>query len=140
VTPPEATAAMAALVGDTFAWFKNQVRERRHLDDETLAKVTDGRIFAGSQAVSLKLIDGIGGEQEALDWLKSEKGIDIDLPIRNWTAKREGWLRRLTGETASAVLSRLGLADASRLISAASEPLRAQVTSGLLVLWQPMDQ
>ena len=140
VTPPEATAAMAALVGDTFAWFKNLVRERRHLDDETLAKVTDGRIFAGSQAVSLKLIDGIGGEQEALDWLKSEKGIDIDLPIRNWTAKREGWLRRLTGETASAVLSRLGLADASRLISAASEPLRAQVTSGLLVLWQPMDQ
>ncbi|SED29363.1 signal peptide peptidase A. Serine peptidase. MEROPS family S49 [Rhizobiales bacterium GAS188] len=139
-TPPEATAAMAALVGDTFAWFKNLVRERRHLDEQALAKVADGRVFAGAQALSLKLIDGIGGEDEALAWLKSEKGIDTDLPIRNWTAERGGWLRRLTGDAMMGALSQLGLADASKLISAASGPVRAQVTSGLLVLWQPIDQ
>ena len=34
VTPPEATAAMNALVVDTFSWFKNLVRERRHLDPD----------------------------------------------------------------------------------------------------------
>jgi protease IV len=140
VTPPEATAAMQALVGDTFAWFKNLVRERRHLDDEALAKVADGRVFAGSEAVSLKLIDGIGGEDEALAWLKSEKGIDTDLPIRNWTAEHSGWVQRLTGDAMMGALSRLGLADASKLLSAASGPVQAQVTSGLLVLWQPIDQ
>jgi len=139
-TPPEATAAMAALVGDTFAWFKNLVRERRHLDDAALAKVADGRVFAGSQALNLKLIDGIGGEDEALAWLKSEKGIDSGLPIRNWTAERGGWLRRLTGDAMMGALSQLGLADASRILSATSGSVQAQVASGLLVLWQPLGE
>jgi protease-4 len=139
-TSPEATAAMAALVGDTFSWFKNLVRERRHLDPDTLAKVADGRVFAGSQAVSLKLVDGIGGEDEALAWLKSNKGIDTGLPIRNWSAERGGWLRRLTGDAMMGALSELGLADASKILSAASGPVRAQAASGLLALWQPMGE
>ena len=131
---------MAALVGDTFAWFKNLVRERRHLDDVELAKVADGRVFAGSQALALKLIDGIGGEDEALAWLKSDKGIDTDLPIRNWTAERSGWLQRLTGNAMMGALSKLGLANASQILSAASGPMQAQIMSGLLVLWQPMGE
>jgi protease-4 len=139
-TPPEATSAMAALVGDTFSWFKNLVRERRHLDPEALAKVADGRVFTGSQAVSLKLIDGIGGEDEALAWLKSDKGIDTNLPIRNWTAGHGGWLRRLTGDAMMGALSELGLADASKILSAASGPIRTQAASGLLALWQPMGE
>jgi protease-4 len=140
VTPPEATAAMAALVGDTFAWFKNLVRERRHLDDGELAKVADGRVFAGSQAVGLKLVDAIGGEDEALAWLKSDKSIDTNLPIRNWTVKRGGWVRWLTGEAMAGILSEFGLADASRVLLAASEPMGTQAASGLLVLWQPMSE
>ncbi|MFI5011768.1 MAG: signal peptide peptidase SppA [Hyphomicrobiales bacterium] len=139
-TPPEATAAIAALVGDTFAWFKDLVRERRRLDEAALAKVADGRIFAGPQALTLKLIDGIGGEDEALAWLKSDKGIDTDLPIRNWTAERRGWLQRLTGEAMMGALSELGLADASKILSAASGPMRTQVASGLLAMWQPMGE
>lgn len=139
-TPPEATSAMAALVGDTFSWFKNLVRERRRLDPEALAKVADGRVFTGSQAVSLKLIDGIGGEDEALAWLKSDKGIDTNLPIRNWTAGHGGWLRRLTGDAMMGALSELGLADASKILSAASGPIRTQAASGLLALWQPMGE
>jgi protease-4 len=139
-TPPEATAAMAALVSDTFAWFKNLVRERRHLDDAELAKVADGRVFAGSQALNLKLIDGIGGESEALAWLKSDKGIDTNLPIRNWTATGRGWLQRLTGQAMMGALSELGLADASHILSAASGPMQTQVMSGLLALWQPLGE
>src|SRR3984957_13077278 len=140
VTPPEATAAMNALVVDTFSWFKNLVRERRHLDPDALAKVTDGRVFSGSQAVSLKLVDGIGGEEEALDWLKRDKGIDTALPIRNWTAEHGGWLRRLTGEAMMGALSELGLANASKILSATSGQVQSQAASGLLALWQPMGE
>jgi protease-4 len=140
LTPPEATAAMQSLVGDTFAWFKNLVRERRRLDGGDLDKVTDGRVFAGSQAVDLKLIDGIGGEQEALAWLKSDKGIDTDLSIRDWTPRSESWIARLAGEATMGALAELGLADASHLLSAAGGPVRAQVMSGLLAMWRPMGE
>ncbi len=140
VTPPDATAAMTALVGDTFAWFKNLVGERRHLEGAELDKVTDGRVFTGSQAVSLKLIDGIGGEDEALAWLKSDKGVDSGLPIRDWTVESRGWLSWLSGEAMMGALSRLGLADAPQIFSAAGGPMQAQVMSGLLTMWRPIGE
>jgi protease-4 len=139
-TPPEATAAMAALVGDTFAWFKNLVHERRHLDGADLDKVADGRVFTGSQALGLKLVDAIGGEEEALAWLKSDKGVDTNLPIRDWTAHRRGWLQTLVGDAAAGALSQLGLEDAPQILSAAGEPMRSQVMSGLLAMWRPMGE
>jgi protease-4 len=140
VTPPEATAAMAALVGDTFSWFKNLVGERRHLAGAELDKVADGRVFAGSQALSLKLIDGIGGEGEALAWLKSDKGIDTNLPIRDWTPRSRSWFERLAGEAAMGALAGLGLADTSEFLSAAGGSMRAQAMSGLLAMWRPIGE
>ena len=41
-------------------------------------KVSDGRVFTGRQAVELKLIDGLGDEQAAIDWLAKEKNIDAE--------------------------------------------------------------
>jgi len=139
-TTPEASAAMTQLVAETFVWFKDLVRERRHLDATDLDKVADGRVFAGSEAMNLKLIDGIGGEEEALAWLKSDKGIDTNLPIRDWTASSRSWLQRLVGEATMGALSRLGLADASQILSETGGPLRAQTMSGLLAMWRPMGE
>jgi protease-4 len=138
VTPPAATAAMQALIADTFAWFKNLVKERRHLSDAELAEVTDGRVFAGDQAVKLKLIDGVGGEDEALDWLKTAKGIDTSLPIRDWNVERQGWVSRLTGQAMSGALSGLGLGGVADILSAVDGPARGLVPSGLLALWRPL--
>ena len=48
--------------------------------DETLA-LADGRVFTGRQAVSNNLIDGLGGEKEALLWLAAEDPSLAGLPI-----------------------------------------------------------
>jgi protease-4 len=53
-TSPEARDALDALVKDSYAWFKDLVKTRRGMDDEQLAKVSDGRVFTGRQAVDLK--------------------------------------------------------------------------------------
>src|SRR4051812_948439 len=49
-TSPEARAAVDSIVRDSFDWFKGLVRDRRHLDDASLQKVSDGRVFTGRQA------------------------------------------------------------------------------------------
>ena len=72
-TSPEARAALDALVKDSYAWFRGLVKERRGMDDATLEKVADGRVFTGRQAVELKLIDQLGDEKTAVAWLVSEK-------------------------------------------------------------------
>ena len=87
-TSDDARAAMAALVADSFAWFKALVKERRRLSDDELAKVDDGRVFTGRQGLPLKLADALGGEREAIDWLEKESGVAKDLPVRDWRASR----------------------------------------------------
>jgi len=83
-TSEGARAAMAALVGDSFDWFKALVKDRRHLSEEEVASVSDGRVFTGRQGLPLKLVDAIGGEREAIAWLEKEKGVAKDLPVRDW--------------------------------------------------------
>ena len=72
------------IVKDSYDWFRGLVRDRRHLDPELLQKVSDGRVFTGRQAVELKLIDGLGDEQAAIDWLAKEKNIDAKTPVRDY--------------------------------------------------------
>src|SRR5437764_14150876 len=74
-TSPEARAALDALVQASYAWFRGLVKERRGMDDGLLAKVADGRVFTGRQAVDLKLIDQLGDEKTAVAWLGAQKGV-----------------------------------------------------------------
>ena len=46
--------------------------------------MSDGRVFTGRQAVELKLIDALGDEQAAIDWLAKEKNIDAKTPVRDY--------------------------------------------------------
>ena len=63
---------------DSYSWFKGIVKKGRHFNDQQLARVTEGRIFLGKDALGLGLIDGFGGLAEANYWLQKAKGINQD--------------------------------------------------------------
>ena len=84
-TSDAARAAIAAVIEDSFAWFKGLVRELRGMSEEELARVDDGRIFTGRQSLPLKLADALGGEREAVEWLTANKGLPKDLPLRDYS-------------------------------------------------------
>jgi protease IV len=138
-TSPEARAALDDLVKDSYAWFRDLVKSRRNMDDGTLEKVADGRVFTGRQAVALKLIDELGDEKAALAWLATEKNISSDTPVRNYRlAPRFSDMSflRLAG---SLTLDALGLDGLAQRI-AESGTIRAVdrlSLEGLLALWQP---
>lgn len=82
--------AVRPLVTDTHKYFIRLVQEHRPLQGDELAKATDGRVFTGRQAYDTKLIDAIGGEKEALIWLKKEKKLPVnDLKIRELKTEDE---------------------------------------------------
>src|SRR5580692_6782483 len=83
-TSPEARAAIESIVADSYAWFRGLVQARRHLDDASLDRVADGRVFTGRQGVPLKLIDELGDERAALAWLAKAKNIDPKTPVRDY--------------------------------------------------------
>ncbi len=137
-TTPEARAAVEALVADSYGWFKGLVADRRKLSDARLTEVSDGRVFTGHQGVDLQLVDEVGDERTARDWLARERGVPADLRIRTWKnrdfSNDFGWLRGAAGALAGA----LGLPVAADLLSQAARGTmeRAQL-DGLLALWHP---
>ncbi len=85
---PGAAAMIQRLVDDTYAWFVDIVAERRGLSRPDVLRVADGSIYSGRQALDLRLIDEIGGEDAAVAWLEGAKGIDKELKIVDWAPER----------------------------------------------------
>jgi protease-4 len=138
-TSPEARAAVEALVKDSYAWFRDMVKDRRKMDDELLQRVADGRVFTGRQGVALKLVDELGNEKTAVDWLTKEKGLKPDTPVRDWDLKsRFGDLSILHMATA-AVLDAVGLGSFARQLESwgAVRAIERLNLDGLLALWHP---
>ena len=46
-----------------------------------MRELADGRPYTGRQAMKLGLVDAIGGEQDARQWLAQAKGVSADLPV-----------------------------------------------------------
>lgn len=118
-------ASLQGLVDDSYQWFVDVVAERRGISRAETLALSDGRILTGRQGLETRLIDAIGGEQEAIAWLTSDREIKADLevvdyfplPDNNWFAPSR-WL----GEAAR---SGLGL-----------PPEGPIALDGLVSLWQ----
>src|ERR1700744_5872724 len=138
-TSPEARDGLDALGKDCSAWFKGLVKDRRGMDDALLAKVADGRVFTGRQAVELKLIDQLGDEKTAIAWLEAEKGVKKDLPVRDYKlSPRFGDLTFLR-TAASVTLEALGLGTIAHQLEQAglAQAVDRLSLDGMLALWQP---
>lgn len=137
-TSPEARAAIEAVVLDSFAWFKGLVKDRRKMDDQLLAQVSDGRVFTGRQAVGLKLVDGLGNEKAALDWLEKEKKVPASTPVRDYSLQpRFSELSFL--HVAAWTFEAVGLNVIAHRIEewGAVQAVERLNLDGLLALWHP---
>lgn len=100
------------LIMDSYDWFVGIVMERRQMTKPEVLALADGSIFTGRQALENKLIDAVGGEDVAVDWLAT-KGVDAKLKVIEWKNTDNG-----TGFLFSKALTRtvaraLGLPDYS---------------------------
>lgn len=58
------------IIMDSYDQFITAVSEGRKMDKEEVRKLADGRIYSGRQALKVKLVDALGGYDDALDDLK----------------------------------------------------------------------
>jgi protease-4 len=108
------------------------------MDDAQLAAVDDGRIFTGRQGVGLKLVDELGNEQTARDWLAKEKSVPANTPVRNVSLQpRFGELSFL--HLASWTFQAIGLSALAQRIEdwGAVQAVERLNLDGLLALWHP---
>jgi len=136
----EAGKAVAQeMIADSFRWFTGLVSERRGIDTAAVPGLTEGRIYSGREALGYKLVDRIGGEEEARRWLEDTRGVTKDLKIVDWKPSRDpAW--GLLGDGAMALAQWIG----GPLGEAATRLMNARVLAtlqldGLVAVWQPLE-
>ncbi len=78
-----------SMIDEGFEWFLALVEKRRNIKASDIPGLKQGRVFTGQEAVGLKLVDAIGGEDEAVAWLRSTHNIDPDAKVVNWKPEPE---------------------------------------------------
>lgn len=126
----KARAVSMEMVRDGYDWFTGLVAERRGLPMPRVQELSDGRVYTGRQAVAVKLVDELGGEDKAVAWLEAEKKLAAKLPIVDWKPKTGSDPTGLGFAALDAVLRSFGLQGLENAVA------RAQL-DGLLVLWHP---
>ena len=118
---PEQDAIMQAMIQDFFRWFLELVVKERHLTPEQAAYIADGRVLTGRQAVQYKLVDGLGGEKEALEWLRKNKNIAESLKVEDVKPKED-----------NSFFNNLSSIASGKFFSNALQGL-----DGLMAIWHP---
>jgi len=64
---PEERRVLQTLLDDVHGQFIDAVARGRKLPREQVLQFADGRVFSGTQALSLKMVDALGGLEEAVN-------------------------------------------------------------------------
>lgn len=115
-------AIIQSLIDDFHEVFIKMVAEGRELPVSEVRDIADGRVYSAPRALELDLIDGLGGEGKARDWLESEHGIPTSMEIRNMEAKSK--VDRILDKVSQQ-------AGISQLTESGG------IKSGLMLLWRP---
>lgn len=79
----EERVVVKEVVDDAYRYFTGLIVKRRNMTEEQVRELADGRVYTGHQAVQLNLVDGLGGQQEALAWLAQTHKIDPELEVKD---------------------------------------------------------
>jgi protease-4 len=127
-------AATEEMVADSQRWFVGLVRERRGIDTKSVAGLEQGRVFSGRDALANKLVDEIGGEEEARKYLEDQRNVPQGLKIVDWKASRDSdW--SLVRLSMLAVARLTGLSALEEVAMLSNDRLAAMRLDGLLSIW-----
>lgn len=138
---PEGRVMLQGVVMDLYEQFVGMVATGRHMDPAKVRSLADGRPYTGHQALGLGLIDQIGDERDARQWLASNRHLSLDLPVQPLDMKaKQGWFRtRISGVLNGIAVAMTHDAVVALLNDPVSKTLVPQgfALDGAISVWQP---
>ena len=74
-------ARIQSVVDHIYDQFLSKVSESRHLPKEGVNKIAQGRVWSGSEALKLKLVDELGGLEDAIRYAAKKAKIENDYRV-----------------------------------------------------------
>ena len=116
----EKIAYLKKIIGQLQNEFIDIVQQKRNLDQITIREISSGRIFTSKQALELNLIDFIGNESDALDWIKKEGNLDQKIDVIELDKKKS--LYNMLNKT---------------FFKNSLKPFNLNLNNGILAIWTP---
>ncbi len=125
------------MIDEGFRWFLSLVETRRHIKPDTIPGLVQGRVFLGQEALSLKLVDAIGGEDQAVAWLRKEHKVSKDAKVVDWKPQSAGGFG-FWSSAGSVVNGLFGQSYVGQML--ARDPSLATLgLDGLVSVWHPSE-
>ena len=134
----EAGRAVAQeMVLEAHDWFLGLVAKRRGINPGSIDGLKEGRIFSGRQALTLKLVDEIGGEAAAIKWLETAHGVSAKTKVVDWKVTPPSSIPFLSGlAVALEKITGLPLDQFFGLANTKRTLVRLRL-DGLISVWHP---
>jgi len=97
---PEEREVIQSLINNIYDQFVSDVAKARGVKVESIRKIADGRVFTGTEAKGLGLVDEIGSLNEAVERLSRDLGYRYRLETVV-LRKKKGFFEKLSEETLS---------------------------------------
>ncbi|MFY0615632.1 MAG: signal peptide peptidase SppA [Hyphomicrobiaceae bacterium] len=120
------------MIAESHKWFLGLVRDRRKVDTAAIPGLLKGRVYSGREALRYKLVDEIGGEEEARNYLIDKRKVSADLKVIDWKPKQE-----LDWPFPNATANYLLRALAGWLGAGTLGDVRPGGLDGMLSVWHP---
>ena len=120
------------MIAESHRWFLDLVRDRRKVDTAAIPGLLKGRVYSGREALRYKLVDEIGGEEEARKYLVDKRKVPANLKVIDWKPKKE-----LDWPFPNAIANYLLRGLAGWLGAGTLGDVRSSGLDGLLSVWHP---
>jgi protease-4 len=134
---PDARKVTEEMIADGQRWFIGLVEERRKISIDGVPGLREGRVFLGRAALKHKLVDAIGGEDQAISWMIKERKVKKGLDIVDWEPEKD--VRWPLSSAISGVIAATITETATRLgeSATAAGQLGTLSVDGLVSIWKP---
>ena len=104
---PAQLAALQNMVNDGYELFTKRCADGRHVTQDSIKKIAEGRVWDGITAKQIGLVDDFGGIREAVSWVANKAKLGKDYKTQNYPAIEDQFMAMLDKYMATRYESRL---------------------------------
>ena len=104
---PAQMASMQNMVNRGYELFTQRCADGRHVSQDSIKSVAEGRVWDGVSALNLGLVDEIGSLHDAIAWVAAKAELGKDYKTQNYPALETNWRAMLNNMMAASYEARL---------------------------------